>query len=89
MFVVVSYDIVDNKKRNRMSNLLLDYGRRVQKSVFECDLNEKNLSQMIEEAASCIDADEDSLKIYRLCESCLSRIRTYGRQTNSEESMII
>ena len=89
MFVVVSYDIVDNKKRNRMSNLLLDYGRRVQKSVFECDLNEKNLSQMIEEITDCVDPNEDSLKIYRLCESCLSRIRSHGRQINSEESMIV
>jgi len=88
MYIVVSYDIVDNNKRNRMANLLLDYGRRVQKSVFECDLDKKNLAQMIEEATRQI-ADEDSLIIYRLCESCLSKVESYGRHIVKEDSMIV
>ena len=89
MFVVVSYDIADNNKRNRMANLLLDYGRRVQKSVFECDLGKKNLSQMIKKATGYIDADEDSLIIYHLCEGCLSRIQSYGRQIVRKDAMIV
>ena len=89
MFVVVSYDIVDNSRRNRMANLLLDYGRRVQKSVFECDLDEKNLDRMIEEATDCIDAEEDNLRIYRLCKDCLSKIESHGRQIVSKDIMII
>lgn len=88
MHVVVSYDIVNNNKRNRMANLLLDYGRRVQKSVFECDLDEKNLTQMIEEATRQI-TEEDSLIIYKLCESCSSKIELYGRQIVKEDNMIV
>lgn len=89
MFVVVAYDIVDNKKRSKMSNLLLDYGRRVQRSVFECDLDGKNLGQMMEEITDCIDTEEDSLRIYHLCQSCLSRMELYGRQATHSENMII
>ena len=88
MHIVVSYDIVDNNKRNRMANLLLDYGRRVQKSVFECDLNEKGLKQMTEEATKYI-AKEDSLTIYHLCEGCFPKIESYGRPRVNENAMII
>jgi len=67
----------------------LDYGRRVQKSVFECDLDEKNLSQMIKEAIRYIDAEEDSLIIYHLCKGCLSKIESYGRQIVRKDVMIV
>lgn len=35
---VISYDIVDDRKRTKTVDTLKDYGRRVQKSVFECCL---------------------------------------------------
>jgi len=89
MFVVVSYDIVDNNMRNRMANLLLDYGRRVQKSVFECDLDEKNLAQMKNEALKYVDEEQDSLIIYRLCEGCVDKTESYGRQIVREDVMIV
>lgn len=34
-FVLVIYDVVDNKKRLKLSKYLLGYGIRVQKSAFE------------------------------------------------------
>ena len=37
---LVAYDITDKKRLKRVSKLLLRYGRRVQKSVFACDINE-------------------------------------------------
>jgi len=85
MFVVVSYDIVEGKKRNKMSNLLKDYGIRVQHSVFECDLEGKYLEQLIREALQCMDPEEDSLKIYSLCQGCRSKIESYGRKRGVEE----
>ena len=38
MFILVTYDIKDDKKRNKVCNILKDYGNRVQYSVFECYL---------------------------------------------------
>lgn len=84
MFVVVSYDIVDDKKRGKMSNLLKDYGTRVQYSVFECDIEGKYLEQLVREALKFINPDEDSLKIYQLCQGCLSRIESHGRKRGVE-----
>jgi CRISPR-associated protein Cas2 len=40
-FVVVSYDITDDKRRVRMAKTLLGYGQRVQYSVFEAHLTQR------------------------------------------------
>ena len=37
-FVVIAYDIVDDKHRTKISKLLEGYGERVNYSVFECML---------------------------------------------------
>ncbi|NMG82782.1 MAG: CRISPR-associated endonuclease Cas2 [Methanosarcinales archaeon] len=47
-YVVISYDISDDKKRNKVANMLLDYGTRVQYSVFECLIDAKTLEKLVE-----------------------------------------
>ena len=89
MFVIVSYDIVDDSKRNKIADILLDYGKRVQKSVFECDLNEKNLKQMIKEILMCVNLEKDSLRVYYLCSDCYEKIEYYGRQIVTDDVMIV
>lgn len=39
MLVLVIYDIPDDKRRNKLATFLEGYGRRVQKSAFECFLS--------------------------------------------------
>lgn len=41
LFYVICYDIPDDKRRKKISDLLEVYGSRVQYSVFECVLNSK------------------------------------------------
>ena len=38
MFVLITYDISDNKRRSKVEKLLLEVGYRVNLSVFECDI---------------------------------------------------
>ena len=45
-FVLVVYDISNDRRRTKLHNLLLDYGSPVQYSVFECLLDEKRLKKM-------------------------------------------
>ena len=59
---IISYDITDNKQRSRLANILLDYGDRMQKSVFEADLDDKNLNDILKVALHCIGKD-DSLRL--------------------------
>ncbi|MEM2889797.1 MAG: CRISPR-associated endonuclease Cas2 [Candidatus Hadarchaeum sp.] len=44
--VLVVYDISNDKRRTKLHNVLLDYGTPVQYSVFECHLDEKNLTNL-------------------------------------------
>lgn len=66
MITAVSYDIVDNRRRRRLSNLLEQFGVRVQKSVFELNLEEKDLPRLVSRIEKTIDPAEDSVRIYRL-----------------------
>jgi len=82
MFLVVSYDIVDDKRRTKIAEILKDYGTRVQYSVFECELSKKVLKKMIKELLKYVRVEEDSLRLYRLCRECRDNIKTYGIGTS-------
>ena len=78
MLLVVSYDIVDDKRRAKVAEILKDYGKRVQYSVFECELGEKVLRKMLKEIIGFIKVEEDSIRVYRLCRDCQNKLETYG-----------
>ena len=47
-FILVSYDITDDRRRNRIVKTLLDYGDRIQYSVFCCQVNRRELHRLKE-----------------------------------------
>ena len=58
------YDIVDNKRRNKMVKCLEAYGVRVQKSAFEALLTRRQYDKMLGESSRLIDEAVDSLRVY-------------------------
>jgi CRISPR-associated protein Cas2 len=72
-YYVVTYDIVETKKRTRIADILKDYGVRVQKSVFECHIRPDDLRKMTAKMAEVIDGAKDSVMIYPLCQSCFGQ----------------
>lgn len=89
MFVLVSYDIVDDRRRAKTSRLLLAFGDRVQRSVFECNLDEKELQKLVKKLTPLIDRREDSARIYRLCAGCKAEVRIVGTGTVSEDPDLV
>jgi CRISPR-associated protein Cas2 len=85
MFYLVSYDISDNKRRRKVAEILLDYGDRVQYSVFECILDKKLLDKMIGSIYKTVSEDEDSVRIYTLCAGCVKDIAVIGYGEVSED----
>lgn len=63
--IVVIYDIMDNKRRTKLSKLLKGYGRRVQRSSFECQLTRKQYDKMINEIGK-FRHPTDLIRIYRI-----------------------
>ncbi len=78
MFIVVAYDIPDDKRRTRVMKILEGYGYRVQKSVFECEVTPQLYEKMRSRIARAIRAEEDTVRYYSLCAKCLSEIRVAG-----------
>ncbi|HEC91764.1 MAG TPA: CRISPR-associated endonuclease Cas2, partial [Candidatus Atribacteria bacterium] len=50
--------------------MLLDFGRRVQYSVFEAHLDWSSLENLKERLQRVISQAEDSIRIYRICGEC-------------------
>ena len=78
MFFLISYDIEDDKKRNKIAKLLENYGTRVQYSVFECIISQKQIEEIKEEAKKITDSNTDSIRFYFICENCVKKINILG-----------
>lgn len=65
--MIVSYDISDDKRRLAVGKELLNFGCRVQKSVFECYIDEGQYADMKRRIESEIDTESDHVRFYRLC----------------------
>jgi CRISPR-associated protein Cas2 len=86
---VVSYDIVDDKKRLQIAKLMKNYGERVQKSVFECRLDDRRFLKLKLEIEKIIDWEEDSVRFYTLCAGCVKNINISGIGFVREEDDIV
>lgn len=56
------------------------HGQRVQKSVFECILEEADLEKLKHKLTKLIDMEEDSLRFYRLREPRDRYLQVMGRK---------
>lgn len=78
MLYIIAYDIADDNKRNKISEYLAGWGRRIQKSIFECDLNREELNRVMSYIHGLIDETQDRCHIYRLCAECTSCKIVFG-----------
>ena len=63
MYVVVTYDIKNDKQRGKLAKELLQFGIRTQKSFFECEINEREL-KIIKKIVRRYSEPEDFVTIY-------------------------
>lgn len=80
MFIVISYDIPNDRRRNKLRKTLEDFGTRVQYSVFECNLSRKHLERLKTRVARVIDSTEDNIRYYLLCNSCVRKLEYSGKR---------
>ncbi|MEL6354788.1 MAG: CRISPR-associated endonuclease Cas2 [Cyanobacteria bacterium J06627_28] len=78
MLVLVAYDIPDDKRRTKLATFLEGYGRRVQKSVFECYLSLAEMADLHQKVLSRVKPEEDSVRFYWVPVDALARTLTIG-----------
>lgn len=58
---IVTYDISDPKRLRQVFKLMLGYGDHLQLSVFECELNPKELTELRHTLGEIIHHDQDQV----------------------------
>lgn len=80
MLYLVCYDIVNDRRREKVAKLLQAYGIRVQKSVFECILDTEQLERLQKRLRRCLNAQQDQLRFYPLPAKNYKQIIVLGIQ---------
>ncbi|HID61247.1 MAG TPA: CRISPR-associated endonuclease Cas2 [Anaerolineae bacterium] len=89
-FVVVAYDVPDDRRRERLHKALLNYGTPVQYSLFECLADEEELKRMKKQVQRIIKPRLDHVRYYYLCKACVKRIEsTLGPEVAHEVEVLV
>jgi len=96
MLVLITYDVntqsTEGKRRLRhVAKQCVNYGQRVQNSVFECVLDAMQFAKVKNQLLKIIDADKDSLRFYNLGNSYQTKIEHIGAKPSFsvEEILVI
>jgi CRISPR-associated protein Cas2 len=96
MLVVVTYDVSTEtpsgrRRLRRVAKVCESTGQRVQKSVFECQVNEMQFEQLERRLLKEINEKEDNLRFYRITEPTQVRVKQYGtfRSIDFEGPLVI
>ena len=97
MWIVVCYDVntetrEGRRRLRRVAQVCKNYGQRVQKSVFECQVDEMKYEELRRKLLKEVKLALDNLRIYRLTEPRERHVENYGEiQTIlfDEETLIV
>lgn len=83
MLVLITYDVsttnsAGRRRLRQVAKKCVNYGQRVQNSVFECVVDAAQLRKLEFELQELIDPTEDSLRIYQLGEKYRHKVKHYG-----------
>ncbi|MBC8245166.1 MAG: CRISPR-associated endonuclease Cas2 [Verrucomicrobia bacterium] len=96
MLILVTYDVATpdkpgQKRLRRVARACEDYGTRVQKSVFECQVGKTEWAALRQRLLDEINTSQDSLRFYFLDEIAISRTEHHGTNepTDLTEPLIL
>jgi CRISPR-associated protein Cas2 len=87
MLVLITYDVntetgAGRKRLQKISKVCVNYGQRVQNSVFECNLDTALLKMIKQKLLDIMDKDVDSLRFYNLGKNYKSKVEHYGAKAS-------
>ena len=89
MLVLITYDVstqdsAGKKRLRKVAKECVNYGQRVQNSVFECILDASQTLILKDKLLSLIDEDKDSLRFYYLGNKYQTKVEHFGTKTTYE-----
>lgn len=87
MYILVTYDVDTTSKEGArrlrcVAKACLNYGQRVQNSVFECEVTEAQLCTLKNIIGNVIDTKQDSVRFYYLNRNIARRVEVLGKETS-------
>ena len=84
MLVIIAYDVETSTNQGRIrlrkvAKLCVNYGQRVQNSVFECSVDPAQLVEITHQLQKIIDNDLDNIRIYHMGKNWERKIETLGK----------
>ena len=76
MLFVVAYDVADHTRRRALHKLLKEYGSPRQESLFECQLDRRELMLLRLDMQQIIRPREDGVRCYPICAGCERKLFT-------------
>lgn len=96
MLIIVTYDVSTEtregrRRLRRVAKVCESIGQRVQKSVFECRVNQMQYEELERKLLAEIDEKQDNLRLYRLTEPVDLHIKEHGhfRAVDFEGPLVI
>ena len=95
MLVLITYDVntenaAGRKRLRQISKQCVNYGQRVQNSVFECLLDPAQCIALKQILRSIMDEKRDSLRFYYLGDKYASKIKHFGvRESYDPEGVLV
>ena len=96
MLVLITYDVntedsAGRKRLRQIAKQCVNYGQRVQCSVFECILDAAQLRTLEAKLCSIMDPEKDSLRFYQLGNHYERKVKHFGAKPTyaPEEPMLI
>lgn len=86
---VIAYDIPDDRRRTKVHQILVGFGKWTQYSLFECFLTRKQLVLLRSKLAEHLNATQDSVRFYPLCANCVERVETVGGSPPTQELLFV
>ncbi len=83
MWIIVAYDVSTDeapgrRRLRRVAQVCKDFGQRVQKSVFECQVTDMQYEELRRRLLREINDEEDNLRLYRLTEPRNEHVEEFG-----------
>lgn len=78
MIYMVCYDVSDPKRLQKTAKVLENFGLRVQKSFFQCEISEKGMQKLRNQLLKVLNTEKDYFYIYPLCGGCTQKAQSDG-----------
>lgn len=94
MLVLITYDVnttdsAGKKRLRQVAKACVNYGQRVQNSVFECVLDPSQLKVLKVRLLGIIDQEKDSLRFYHMGDNYANKVEHYGAKASYDPEGVL